>query len=126
MQQEGPQEEQSSGRPPDLAKPGVALLPDDRRKYILNGNGRGGGGGGHGPGRGTPEKSEFPSDWSDDKTAKAIESVASDPASVCEPTKGDRTSVRGVRDGIEIEVIIGRDGKTIVTAYSTNVAPNSK
>ena len=124
MQQEGPQEEQSSGRPPDLAKPGEAILPDDRRKYILDGNGRGGGG--HGSGRGTPEKSEFPPDWSDDKTAEAIESVANDPASVREPTKGDRTSVRGVRDGVEIEVIIGRDGKTIVTAYPTNVTPDSK
>lgn len=102
--------------------PPPKVLPEDRRKYILDGNGKGGGG--HGPGRGTPGKSEFPNDWSDDKVADAIVGVANDPASVREPAGGDRTQVRGMRDGIEIEVIIGRDGKTIVTAYPTNTPLN--
>jgi len=99
----------------DVAKPGDATLAEDRRKYILDGNGRGGGG--HGPGRTTPDKSTFPSDWSDEKTVEAIKDVANDPVSVREPAKGERTAVRGVRDGVEIEVIIGRDRKAIVTAY---------
>jgi len=102
--------------PPDhLAQPGDATLAEDRRRYILDGNGRGGSG--HGPNRTTPDKSTFPSDWSDERTIGAIKDVANDPASVREPARGERTAVRGTRDGVEIEVIIGRDRKAIVTAY---------
>ncbi len=43
--------------------------------------------------------------------------VANDPASVRKPAEGGRTKVMGTRDGVEIEVIIGRDRKAIVTAY---------
>lgn len=115
-------EGEKPGTSPEPAKPGEATLADDRRKYILDGNN--GGGGGHGPGRETPDKSVFPSDWSDEKAIEAIKDVANDPASVRVPAKGGRTAVRGTRDGIEIEVIIGRDGKAIVTAYPTNIPPN--
>ena len=111
--------------PPDnLAKPGDATLAEDRRKYILDGNGRGGGG--HGPGRMTPDKSTFPSDWSDEKTTEAIKDVANDPASVRTPADGGRASVDGTRDGVDIRVIIGRDGKAIVTAYPTNTMPKGE
>ncbi|GAC1340459.1 MAG: hypothetical protein NVS2B1_00120 [Bradyrhizobium sp.] len=109
---------------PELAKPGEATLPDDRRAHILDGDGKGGGG--HGPGRGTPGKSEFPSDWSDDKAAQAIKDVANDPASVRVPAAQGRTEVRGTRDGVDIKVIVGADGKTIVTAYPTNVPRNRR
>ena len=104
----------------NLAKPGDATLAEDRGKYILDGNGRGGG---HGPGRATPDKSTFPSDWSDEKTIEAIKDVANDPASVRTPADGGRISVEGTRDGVDIRVIIGRDGKAIVTAYPTNILP---
>lgn len=108
----------------ELAQPGDATLAEDRRKYLLDGNGRGGGG--HGPGRTTPDKSTFPSDWSDEKTIEAIKDVANDPASVRTPADGDRTSVDGTRDGVDIRVIIGRDGKAIVTAYPTNITPRGE
>lgn len=112
-----------SGSPPaDLARPGDATLSSDRRRYILDGNGKGGGG--HGPGRTLPGKSEFPASWSDDKVAQAIMDVANDPASNRVPADGGRTAVRGTRDGVVIEVIIGRDRQAIVTAYPTNVSPN--
>ena len=101
--------------PDDLAQPGDATLAEDQHKYILDGNGRGGGG--HGPGRTTPGKSTFPSDWSDEKTIEAIKEVANDPTSVREPADGGRTAVTGTRDGMKIEVIIGRDRKAIITAY---------
>ena len=111
--------------PPDnLAKPGDATLAEDRRKYILDGNERGGGG--HGPGRTTPDNSTFPSDWSDEKTIEAIKDVANDPASVRTPADGGRTSVDGTRDGVDIRVIIGRDGKAIVTAYPTIITPRGE
>ena len=111
-------------QPDNLARPGEATLAEDRRKHILDGNGRGGGG--HGPGRMTPDKSTFPSDWSDEKTTEAIKDVANDPASVRTPADGGRTSVDGTRDGVDIRVIIGRDGKAIVTAYPTNITPRGE
>jgi hypothetical protein len=104
------------------AVPERAALSDDRRNYILNGDARGPGG--HGPGRKTPGKSEFPSDWSDDKTVKAIEDVANDPASIRSPADGGRTFVGGTRDGVAMTVLVGRDGKTIVTAYPANLPRN--
>ena len=120
-----PKEEDKPSPPPsNLAKPGEATLADDRRKHILDGDGKGGGG--HGPSRGTPGKSEFPSDWSDDKAADVIKEVANDPASVRVPAAQGRTEVRGTRDGIDIKVIVGADGKAVVTAYPTNVSRNGK
>ena len=110
--------------PDNLAMPGEATLAEDRRTYILDGDG--GGGGGHGPGRMTPGKSTFPSDWSDEKTTDAIKDVANDPASDRAPARGGRTAVRGTRDGVEIEVIIGRDRKAIVTAYPAKARPEEK
>jgi hypothetical protein len=106
------------------AVPERSSLSDDRRNYILNGDGKGGGG--HGPGRKTPGKSEFPRDWSDDKTVKAIEDVASDPTSARGPAYNGRTYVEGIRDGVGVRVIVGRDGKTIVTAFPTNTPRNAE
>ena len=105
-----------------LAVPERRTLADDRRTYILDGVGKGGGG--HGPGRKTPRKSEFPSDWSDDKTISVIEDVANDPASVRGPAFNGRTFAEGTREGVSTRVIVGRDGKTIVTAYPTNIPRN--
>ena len=127
VQQAPPEKDKPSagdGQPGDLAKPSDATLSDDRRKYILDGNGRGGGG--HGPGRTTPDKGTFPPDWSDEKAIEAVKDVANDPSSVRTPADGGRTSVEGTRDGVDIRVIIGRDGKAIVTAYPTNTLPNGK
>lgn len=115
-------EEKPPPATPPLAKPGEATLSDDRRKYILDGDKKGGGG--HGPGRETPRKSVFPSDWSDEKAIEAIKDVANDPASVRKTADGGRTAVEGTRDGVDIRVIIGRDGKAIVTAHPTNIPPN--
>jgi len=116
--------EKGNAPPANLAKPGEATLADDRREHILDGDGKGGGG--HGPGRGTPKKSEFPADWSDDKTVGAILDVANDAASVRYPADRGRTVVEGTRDGVDIRVIIGADGKAIVTAYPTNVSSNKR
>lgn len=66
-----------------LARPGEATLSDARREYILDGGGKDGGG--HGAGRNTPENSEFPADWSDDKASQAINDVANDRSSVWTP-----------------------------------------
>ena len=132
----GPSQPGASSRPPivrtappeeedaALAKPGEATLSDDRRRYILDGDGKGGGG--HGPGRGTPKKSEFPPGWSDDKVIDAIMDVANDEKSVRRRAGRDRTFVNGTRDGVDIEVDIDADGKTVVTGYPTNVSRNPR
>lgn len=63
--EQSPPEDKKDAPPANLAKPGEATLSEDRRRYILDGNGKGGGG--HGRGRNTPDKSEFPADWSDER-----------------------------------------------------------
>lgn len=122
--EQSPPEDKKDAPPANLAEPGEATLSEDRRRYILDEDGEGGGG--HGPGRSTPGKSEFPSDWSDEKVTDAIKDVANDPASVRTPADRGRTSIEGTRDGIGIRVIIGADGKTIVAAYPTNVPRNPR
>ncbi len=127
VQQSAPEKgkgDKADAPPAELAKPGDATLADDRRKHILDGDGNGRGG--HGPGRGTPGKSEFPSEWSDEKTAEAIKDVANDPTSTRRLKESGRTLVNGTRDGVDIEVIIGRDGKAIVIAYPTNITPKGR
>ena len=47
----------------------------------------------------------------------AIKDVANDPASVRRPADRGRTAAEGTRDGVDIRVIVGADGKAIVTAY---------
>jgi len=52
-----------------------------------------------------------------------IETVANDPSSSRTPGRNGVTLVRGSRDGIDIEVIVSKDGR-IVTGYPTNVPRN--
>lgn len=54
----------------------------------------------------------------------AIKDVANDPASGRSAAGRGRTYVNGTRDGVDIEVIVGADGKTIVTGYPTNTPRN--
>ncbi|MBD2324002.1 MULTISPECIES: DUF4114 domain-containing protein [unclassified Desertifilum] len=104
-----------------------------RRKHILDGDQHGGG---HGPGRNISGKTEFPSQWSDEKSINSIYDVLKDPNSKWTQQtgspgakytkKGDpvRWSVEGHRDGIDIKVIVAPDGEGIITAFPTNVQPN--
>jgi len=56
----------------------------------------------------------------------AIMDVANDKNSVRSRAGRDRTFVNGTRDGVDIEVVIDADGKTVVTAYPTNVPRNPR
>ncbi len=98
----------------------VDLTSPERRTHILEGDKTVGG---HRAGTGIPGKSEFPASWSDDKIMHYISDVATDPQSTFIPSRGGRTIARGVREGIEIQVVIGSDGE-IVTAYPANVPRN--
>ena len=100
---------------------GQATVSPERRVHILDGDARGGG---HRPGRGVPGKSEFPRGWSDDAIVAAIEDVANDPASARRFEADGRTVVTGRRDGVDIRVVVERDGRSIVTGYPTNTPRN--
>lgn len=80
-------------------------------------------GGGHRAGTGIPGKSEFPASWSDDQVMHHISDIATDPAATRTAGRGGRTVVTGTRDGVDITVVIGRDG-SIVTGFPTNVPRN--
>lgn len=99
----------------------VDLVRPDRRQHILTGEvGTAADGGtfysgGHRAGTGFPNKTEFPSHWTDDRAIHYVSDVATDPGSrVLVNGPHDRV-VRGWRDNVEIEVLI-RDGE-IWTAY---------
>lgn len=97
-----------------------SLLDPKGEQHILDGDKTGGG---HRPGTGKPNKSEFPTGWSDDRIKGEISDVATDPASTRLPGRRGREVVRGTRGGIDIEVIVEPNGR-IVTGYPTNVPRN--
>jgi filamentous hemagglutinin len=97
-----------------------SLIDDKTRQHILDGDKNSGG---HRSGTGIPGKSEFPPDWSDDEIIGKISDIVTDPASTRSPGFKDRTVVTGTRDGIDIAVVVSRDGK-VVTAFPTNTPRN--
>jgi|SRR5918993_5634897 Bacterial EndoU nuclease len=101
----------------------AAAVSPGRRFHILEGDARGGG---HRPGRGIPNKSEFPNGWSDDRIIGMIEDVANDPNSIRRLEPDGRTVVTGRRQGVDIRVVIDRDGRSIVTGYPTNTPRNAR
>jgi hypothetical protein len=102
-----------------------ATVSPERRTHILTGDTYGNGGG-HRYGTGRPDKSEFPPNWSDDKIINEIESVANDPASTRDIDRRGRIKVDGIRDGVDIRVVIEPDGVTIVTGFPNNLPRNPK
>lgn len=112
-----PNQPSTSGWTPEQLK-NMPNLGDTskRRNHILYGEyGTGGDliSGGHAPdsGGGT----EFPDKWSEDQMIEGIENVARNPTSM-KPRDGGGYEVRGVHNGVEIEVILNRDG-TVWTGY---------
>jgi len=73
-------------------------------------------GGGHRHGAGRAGSAEFPASWSDDEVIANILSVARDPDLKPVWQANQRWRVRGVRDGVEIFVIVQRDG-AVATAW---------
>jgi RHS repeat-associated protein len=103
----------------------VDLTDEKGRIHILQGDGPGKGGG-HRAGTGKPGKSEFPSDWSDEKVLHEISDVATDPLSKPKAGRGGRPIVEGTRDGIDIQVVIENPekGERIVSGFPTNTQRN--
>lgn len=86
------------------------LIGEKGVEHILDGDGTGGG---HRPGTGKPGKSEFPTNWSDDKIKGEISDVATDHDSTRTPGRGGRAVVQGTRDGIDITVVVEGNGRIV-------------
>lgn len=98
----------------------VDLAAPQRRTHILYGDEKGGG---HIYGLKIKNKSEFPQGWSGNKIMHVISDIATDPHSSFIAGRHGRMVVNGTREGIDIQVILGRDGN-IVTGYPTNTGRN--
>lgn len=83
-------------------------VPPERATHILDGD-RWGGGHRHGTGR--PGKTEFPSDWNDEKTIGHILDVARVPDELPVFQANHRWRVHGQRDHVGINVIVQPDGR---------------
>lgn len=106
--------DQLSGERPT---PDSVYVTAQRRDHILDGDGPKSGG--HRYGTGKPDKTEFPPGWSDAHIIESIIGVARSPDPNDDPKlqKNNRWRVRGVRDGVTIEVIVDKASGHVVTAY---------
>lgn len=73
-------------------------------------------GGGHAPGTGRRGSTEFPASWSRDRITDAIVDVAKNPDEVPRRQYNGRWRTAGVRDGVDIVVLVESGGE-INTAY---------
>ncbi len=90
------------------------IIPPERQNHILNGNATGGG---HkfGANQGKPE---FPSSWSDKQIFHNAADLATDPKGtwIRQPRNGNFI-VSGVRDGVNMSVVIDPAKSIIITAF---------
>ena len=94
------------------------------RQHILDGDATGGE---HGAGRGIPNKSEFPSGWSDDWVLHEVSDIATDPAvNFSKPDGRGYSGGSKTVDGIDVKVVVDQKKGRIVTGYSTDIPRNPK
>jgi RHS repeat-associated protein len=109
--------------PSNSEKP--SLLDPKARQHILDGDGPKSGG--HRYGTGKPGKSEFPQHWSDQKIEHEISDIATDPhVSWSKPDARGYISGSGMRDGVQVKVIVDTIQGRVVTGYPTNLPKNPK
>ncbi len=102
-----------------------AKITPERARHILGGDATGGG---HKYGTGIPGKSEFPSNWSDDKILEEVSNIANDPSIPGRTQSNGRIVKDATVDGTDIRVVIEskEKGGNIVTGYPTNTPRNPK
>ncbi len=99
----------------------ASAISDQRRVHILMGDRTGGG---HMFGAGKPCKSEFPSDWDEDKIIETIDLIAAnDNASWEKQRNGYHVSEQMV-EGVKVRVVKGRQNESVITAYPLNTGRN--
>ncbi|MBS0631893.1 MAG: EndoU domain-containing protein [Verrucomicrobia bacterium] len=99
----------------------VNLASPQRTIHILDGDATGGG---HRAGTGISGKTEFPASWSDAKIMHEISDVVTDPTLGWSKGKNGNWIVKGTCEGIDIKVIVKKDGSDIVSGYPTNTPKN--
>ena len=82
----------------------------ERAAHILHGDASGGG---HSPRTGKPGKSSFPRSWSDQTIIDIISESALDPTLTRRPSYQGRLIVEGVRSGVQVRVVVDRNGRVI-------------
>jgi EndoU nuclease-like protein len=105
-----PRENDGSDERPD---PESIDLTPDRAAHILDGDAYGGG---HRAGTGSPGRTEFPADWTDEQVLDHIKDVARNPDGDPVQQSNGRWRYEGVRDGVNITAIVEPDGR-IWTAW---------
>ena len=95
-------------------------LTGHRSEHILNR---------HRAGAGKPGKTEFPSEWKDERILHEISDIATDPNAVTGVGKWNSPFAVGTRNGVEIRVDFyppthPKYAGQISTGYPTNVTPN--
>jgi RHS repeat-associated protein len=99
----------------------VDLASPARRAHILVGDAAGGG---H-LWPGLSGKTPFPQSWSGDRIMHEVSDIATDPAAWQRGVaQGSRTVLTGVRDDVEIRVIVGTSTGEIVSGYPINLPRN--
>jgi hypothetical protein len=98
----------------------VNLATAARTDHILQGDATGGGQ----LWPGLPGKTAFPESWSEARIMHEISDVATDPSSTFSPAGRGSTIVTGLRDGVEIQVVLR--GGNIVSGYPINLPRDPK
>jgi Bacterial EndoU nuclease len=94
---------------PDRPAPDAFRVSPERAAHILDGDATGGG---HRHRTGRPGKTEFPADWPDQKIIENVVGVARYPDTApVSQAWNSRWQTRGVRDDVDIVVIVESDGR---------------
>ena len=95
----------------------AAHISPNRAKHILYGDHKGGG---HRYGAGKPCKSEFPKGWNDEKILQTTARIAANDNLKWNQQRNGYHVTQQMIEGVNVKVVLGRDQKTIITAYPTN------
>lgn len=102
----------------EAAPGGDVILSDVRAQHILYGDASGGG---HKFGVGKPCKSEFPSDWSDEKILSTVKRIAAnDNLPWRQEDNGYYVSEYSTEDGTRVRVVLDSERAHVITGYPTN------
>ena len=99
----------------------ASAISPQRRVHILMGDKTGGG---HMFGAGKPCKSEFPSDWNEEKIIETIDLIAANDNANWEQQRNGYHVHEQMVEGVKVRVVKGRENKQVITAYPLNMGRN--
>ncbi|MGB4056594.1 MAG: EndoU domain-containing protein [Alphaproteobacteria bacterium] len=97
--------------------PGIVTISEKSAKHILHGDGRGGG---HLYGTGTPCKTEFPADWSENDVLQNVKLIAANDNLDWREQDNGYYVAESLVQGVKVRVVLGKDKQNVVTAYPVN------